>query len=93
MGHFNFPNQNSLNNGNRCITWAVLMFFFMVGTVASVSDLRERHSFIALEKLYEVIRTVRKSRCNIEDKNIWKREVVFEVLTAEVKFLSFLKIC
>ena len=69
------------------------MFFFMVGTVASVSDLRERHSFIVLEKLYQVVRTRRKSRCNIEDKNIWEREVVFEILIAEVKFLSFRKIC
>ena len=69
------------------------MFFFMVGTVASVSDLRERHSFIVLKKLYQVIRTRRRSRCNIEDKNIWEREVVFEILIAEVKFLSFLKIC
>ena len=69
------------------------MFFFMVGTVASVSDLRERHNFIVLEKLYQVIRTRRRSRCNIADKNIWEREVVFEILIAEVKFLSFLKIC
>ena len=65
----------------------------MIGTVASVSDLRERHSFIVLEKLYQVIRTRRRSRCNIADKNIWEREVVFEILIAEVKFLSFLKIC
>ena len=69
------------------------MFFFMLGTVASVSDLRERHSFIVLEKLYQVVRTRRKSRCNIADKKIWKREVVFEIFIAEVKFLSFLKIC
>ena len=69
------------------------MFFFMVGTVAGVSDLRERHSFIALEKLYQVIRTRRRTRCNIAEKNIREREVVFEILIAEVKFLSFLKIC
>ena len=69
------------------------MFFFMAVTVTSVSDLRERHSFIVLEKLYQVIRTRRRSRCNIEDKNIWEREVVFEILTAKVKFLLFLKIC
>ena len=69
------------------------MFFFMVGTVASVSDLRERHSFIVLEKLYQVIRTRRKNCCNIADKNIWEREIVFEFLIAEVKFLSVLKIC
>ena len=69
------------------------MFFFMTETVASVSYLQERHSFIALEKLYQMIRTRKRSRCNIEDKNIWEREVVFEILIAEVKFLSFLKIC
>ena len=62
------------------------MFFFMVGTVASVSDLREWHSFIVPENLYQVIRTRRRSCCNIEDKNIWEREVVFEILIAEVKF-------
>ena len=27
MGHSNFPNQKSLNNGKRCITWAVLNVF------------------------------------------------------------------
>ena len=27
MGHFNFPNRKSLNNGKRCITWAVLNVF------------------------------------------------------------------
>ena len=68
-------------------------FLFMVGTVISVSDLRKWHSFIVLEKLYQVIRTRRRSRCNIADENIWKREVVFEIFIAEVKFLSFLKIC
>ena len=69
------------------------MFFFMVVTVVNISDLRERHSFIVLEKLYQVVRTKRRSRCNISDKNIWEREVVYEILIAEVKFLSFLKIC
>ena len=69
------------------------MFFFMLGTVASVSDLRKWHRFIVLEKLYQMIRTRRRSRRNIADKNIWKREVVFEIFIAEVKFLSFLKIC
>ena len=69
------------------------MFFFMVGTVASVSYLRKWHSFIVLEKLYQVIRTRRRSRWNIADKNIWEGEVVFEILIEEVKFLSFLKIC
>ena len=69
------------------------MFFFMLGTVASVFDLRKWYRFIVLEKLYQMIRTRRKSRWNIADKNIWKREVVFQILIAEVKFLSFLKIC
>ena len=68
------------------------MFFFMLGTVASVSDLRKWHSFIVLENLYQVIRT-RRSRCNIADKSICEREVVSEIFIAEVKFLSFLKIC
>ena len=27
MGHFNFSNQKSLNNGKRCITWTVLNVF------------------------------------------------------------------
>ena len=65
----------------------------MVGIVTSISDLREWHSSIVLEKLYQMVRTRRTDRCNIEDKNIWEREVVFEILLAEVKFLSFLKIC
>ena len=69
------------------------MFFFMLGTVVSVSDLQKWHRFIVLEKLYQVVRTRRKSRCNIADKKIWKREVVFEIFIAELKFLSFLKIC
>ena len=69
------------------------MFFFMLGTVASVSDLQKWHRFIVLEKLYQMIRTRRRSRCNIADKNIWNRGVVFEIFIAEVKFLSFLKIC
>ena len=65
----------------------------MLGTVASVSDLRKWHRFIVLEKLYQMIRTRKRSRCNIADKNIWNREVVFEIFIAEVKLLSFLKIC
>ena len=68
-------------------------FFSVVGTVVSISDLRERHSFIVLEKLYQVVKTRRRSRCNITDKNIWERKVVFEILIAEVKFLLLLKIC
>ena len=67
------------------------MFFFMLGRVASVSDLRKRHSFIVLEKLYQMIRTRSRSRCNIADKNIWKREVVFEIFIAEVKLCRFLE--
>ena len=69
------------------------MFFFMVGLVANISDLRKRCSFIVLEKLNQAIRTRRRNRCNVADENIWEGEVVFEILIVEVKFLSFLKIC
>ena len=69
------------------------MIFSAGGTVVGISDLRERHSFTVLEKLYQVVRTRRKNRCNIADKNMWEREVVFEIFIAEVKLLSFLKIC
>ena len=65
----------------------------MVGTMTSISDLREWHCFIVFEKLYQMVRTRRMDRCNTEDKNIWEREVVFEIPLAEVKFLLFLKIC
>ena len=69
------------------------MVLSKVGTVVSISDLRKRHIFVVFEKLYQMVRTRKTIRCNITDKNAWEGEIVFEILIAEAKFLSFLKIC
>ena len=68
-------------------------FWIMVSAVISISDPLKRHSFVVLDKLYQVVRTRKMSLCNIADKNVWEREVIFETLIAGVKSLSFLKIC
>ena len=58
------------------------MVLSMVGTVASIFDLRKRHIFVVLGKLYQVIRTRKKIHCNIADKCGWEREVVLEIVSA-----------
>ena len=65
----------------------------MVGIVASIFDLPKRHNSVVVEKLYQMVRTGMTSHCNIADKNVSERKVVFEILIVEVKFLSFLEIC
>ena len=69
------------------------MFYFSYYQIVNVFDLPKRHSFVVFEKLYQVVRTGKMSRCNIADRNISEREVVFAIFIAEKKFLSFLENC
>ena len=90
MAHFNFPNRKSANNEKRCIRWAVFnVFLYGWESDHSLSDLGERHSFIVT---WKVLSADKRTRCNTEEKNIWQREVVFQILITQVKFFSFLKI-
>ena len=71
--------------------WMVLS---MVGAVASISALPMRHSLVVVEKLYQTVKTRKTSLCNMTNKNVYERKVVFfQILIGEAKFLSFFEIC